>query len=116
MRDRLLKGRQLRQSRWLVVPLALVAGLLIVVNGEAELTCDSLAGVRRGICIVPEVDRVQAPDFQEDLVPVGDGDPPRLRDVRGEVVVINYWGSWCAPCRTEQPALNLWRSRSRNAE
>jgi len=29
----------------------------------------------------------------------------RLSDHRGEVVLINYWASWCAPCRQETPGL-----------
>src|ERR1700727_1648863 len=29
----------------------------------------------------------------------------RLSDHRGQVVLINYWASWCAPCRQETPGL-----------
>jgi thiol-disulfide isomerase/thioredoxin len=34
-----------------------------------------------------------------------DGAPISLRDYAGKVVVVNVWGSWCAPCRAEAPAL-----------
>jgi len=34
-----------------------------------------------------------------------DGQEFRLATTRGNVVVINVWGSWCAPCRKEAPAL-----------
>lgn len=32
--------------------------------------------------------------------------PVSLRDLRGSVVVLNVWGSWCPPCRKEQPILS----------
>ena len=33
------------------------------------------------------------------------GKPWRLADHRGEVILINYWATWCAPCREELPGL-----------
>lgn len=33
------------------------------------------------------------------------GDPVALSELRGKVVVMPVWGSWCAPCRAEAPAL-----------
>ena len=42
-----------------------------------------------------------APDFQLTLV---NGQKVSLADLRGQVVVINLWATWCVPCRTELPA------------
>jgi cytochrome c biogenesis protein CcmG/thiol:disulfide interchange protein DsbE len=34
-----------------------------------------------------------------------------LRGYRGKVVVLNYWASWCDPCREESPLLERWHRR-----
>jgi len=70
--------------------LAVAAGILLIFalpsyrQGEA-----SVAGKR-------------AQDFPLEV----SGKPARLSDLRGKVVVLNFWASWCQPCVEEAPSLN----------
>jgi peroxiredoxin len=44
-----------------------------------------------------------APDF---LIHDMDGKPVSLKDYKGKYVLLEFWGSWCSPCRWENPKLN----------
>jgi peroxiredoxin len=44
-----------------------------------------------------------APDFS--LTPLGGGEPVTLESLRGRVVLVNFWATWCKPCEEEMPAM-----------
>jgi thiol-disulfide isomerase/thioredoxin len=56
---------------------------------------------------VAEVDQ-PAPAF---ALPDGSGDVVSLSDYEGQVLLINFWASWCAPCREEMPLLDQLAER-----
>lgn len=54
-------------------------------------------------------ERKEAPGFTLDRL--SGGGERSLADYRGQVVVLNFWASWCDPCRDESPLLDRWHRR-----
>lgn len=53
--------------------------------------------------VIPEPDRKDAGSIEAKTL---DGSPFSLADHKGEVVFVNFWGSWCGPCVIETPELD----------
>ena len=72
--------------------------LIILLLSVTSLVCAQEPG--EGLTRMP--DTPPAPDFTlSDL----DGHPHRLSDYLGQVVIINFWATWCPPCRAEMPSM-----------
>ena len=59
--------------------------------------------------VIAVADRQPAPALAGTTL---DGEPLDVSDLRGSVVVLNFWASWCAPCRSEARTLNEVAART----
>ena len=64
-------------------------------GGEFRFVAGTPAGE-----VIPAAQRAEAPQFSGRLL--GDGEFSS-KQLAGDVAVLNFWGSWCAPCRVETP-------------
>jgi thiol-disulfide isomerase/thioredoxin len=92
-------------------PLGSIARGLPVPDPSAYLIGSPEPGLRLGD-LAPELEgdtangRVQLTDL--------DGKPVRLADLRGKVVWLNFWASWCPPCQYETPTIRAMDQRYRD--
>jgi thiol-disulfide isomerase/thioredoxin len=54
---------------------------------------------------LPSVGEVNRPAPQVALPTLTEGETMQLQNYRGKVVLVNFWGTWCEPCKRETPAL-----------
>ena len=90
-----------------MLAIAVVLGLLAVLAWRVVRKSEggAAAAIRRG-------EHPVAPDF--DLARLNGPTRLRLSSLRGKAVVLNFWASWCIPCKKEAPLLEAawqkWRS------
>lgn len=90
--------------RWLQDRPRMIASMLILTALSVAwigLSAVPASGTTSGLIPSPR-QGFAAPDFTLERL---DGQPITLTDLRGTVVILNLWTSWCPPCRAEMPTL-----------
>lgn len=78
--------------------LAFIVVMALALRGQTEQGQFGIFATGRTVDLEPR----PAPDF---VLTTYDGEQLQLSDFRGQVVLLNFWASWCPPCRVEAPVL-----------
>lgn len=100
---------EIRRARWLGATAVLPILLMLALFGW-RLTSRGSSSSSVGVNTVGQLAPVAVRELPATTLLTFDGAPLRLSDLKGELLVVNFWGSWCVPCRQEAPALErAWR-------
>jgi thiol-disulfide isomerase/thioredoxin len=98
--------RRVRRLPRLLVLLTVSLGALAACTGGTDAVDQTAGGEFRFVSGTPTGETIAAPDRKAAPAVTGTlvgGGAWNLAAQRGKVVVLNFWGPWCSPCRVESP-------------
>jgi cytochrome c biogenesis protein CcmG/thiol:disulfide interchange protein DsbE len=90
------------------LPIAVICAVvaLMALLGYGLASKEGSSGIDQAVA---RGERDPAPALR--LARLDGGGPQSLTEYRGKVVVLNFWASWCDPCRRESPLLERWQRK-----
>lgn len=85
-----------------LMPPAVLVAAACLAFGEVPAWSQTQVNYKAVPILQPMKDQAPTPDF---TLTAPDGKKISLKDYRGKVVLLNFWASWCTPCREEMPAM-----------
>src|SRR2546426_3493393 len=77
-----------------------VLGLCVV-----AVLAPTIAGAQDSFKALDLIKPARAQTAKDFVAPSPDGKPVKLADYRGKAILLNFWATWCPPCREEMPAM-----------